>query len=37
MSEGKILCDLCNSMLLQYYPEGYKGKCPIYDTDLPLE
>jgi hypothetical protein len=40
MSGGKILCDHCNSVISQYYHEGYKGnrgKCHICNTDFPLE
>jgi len=40
VSEDKVLCNICNSIVLQYYNEGYKGnrgKCLVCNTDFPLE
>ena len=36
----KIICSNCNSEIIQYDHDGYKGKrgrCPICGVDFPLE
>jgi len=37
---GKMACNDCNSDLVEYYHDGYKGKrgkCPVCKIDFPLE
>ncbi len=40
MGNSKILCDNCNSEIIEYYDEQYggnRGKCETCKIDFPLE
>ena len=40
MPGAKIVCEICSSLISQYYDEGYKGtrgKCIRCGIDFPLE
>ena len=40
MVKSKILCDNCNTQIIEYYDDGYKGnrgKCTLCEIDFPLE